>query len=346
MLVGLTYDLREEYRRLGYSEDDVAEFDSPRTVEAIEDALLTLGFRTERVGNIFSLVQSLSGGKTWDIVFNITEGLKGYGREAQVPALLEAYGIPYTFSDPLTMSLTLHKGMTKHVLRDNGIPTPEFAVIESLLQAESMDLAYPLFAKPVAEGTGKGITAASRVENRERLLVVCRELLERYRQPVLVETYLAGREFTVGILGTGTSAASLGVMEVTLLAEAESGVYSYLNKELWESRVQYLPARDDSARRAAEIALEAWRVLGGRDAGRADLRCDEFGHPYFLEVNPLAGLHPEHSDLPILCGLHGIGFVELVEGIMQSALARTSHKMPVPRPVIPRIEKSPKVSGV
>ena len=340
MNVGLTYDLRDDYRDMGYGEEDIAEFDSSRTVEAIEETLAALGFSTERVGNIFSLVDALARGRTWDIVFNIAEGLKGFGREAQVPGLLEAYGLPYTFSDPLTLSLTLHKGMTKHVVRANGIPTPDFAVVESLREAEALNLPFPLFAKPVAEGTGKGITATSRIMDRDRLLVVCHELLETYGQPVLVETYLPGREFTVGIVGTGAAARSLGVMEVHLLAGAEEGVYSYLNKELCESRVEYCRVDDPCSRRAEEIALASWRVLGGRDAGRADIRCDAGGRPSFMEVNPLAGLHPEHSDLPILCRLHGIGYADLMAEIMQSALMRASREMPLPTVILPRVRSA------
>ena len=328
MLVGLTYDLREDYQGLGLSEEDLAEFDSPRTIAAIEETLGTLGFATERVGNVFRLVEALAQGRRWDLVFNIAEGLRGLGREAQIPALLEAYDIPYTFSDPATLALTLHKGLTKSVIRDHGVPTPDFAVVENMSQAQLVDLPYPLFAKPAAEGTGKGVTAASRLENRNQLLSVCHELLERYKGPVLVETYLPGREFTVGILGTGDAAVSLGVMEVLLLPGADAEVYSYLNKELCDSRVAYRLADDQAARQAAQTALDAWRVLGGRDGGRADLRCDADGRPCFIEVNPLAGLHPEHSDLPILCGLGGISFTELLTGVMQSALSRYGLLMP------------------
>lgn len=341
MLVGLTYDLREDYRDLGLSAEELAEFDSPRTVEAVEEALLSLGFQTERVGHVFSLVQALAAGKKWDMVFNIAEGLRGFGRESQVPCLLEAYGLPYTFSDPLTLSLTLHKGMTKHVLKSAGVPTPDFVVVSDPAEAELINLPLPLFAKPVAEGTGKGVTAASRITDRSRLVEVCRRLLEDYRQPVLVETYLPGREFTVGILGTGPAAKSLGVMEILLRPEAEDEVYSFLNKELFKTRVDYRLVDDECARAAARTALEAWNVLGGRDAGRTDLRCDAAGTPSFMEVNPLAGLHPEHSDLPILCALGGMSFQGLIEGIMDSALTRAG----LVRPAAPAVShRAPAVS--
>lgn len=322
MLVGLTYDLRQDYLALGFGEEEVAEFDSPATVDAVEKTLRSLGLRTDRVGNLRNLVERLAQGASWDLVFNIAEGLNGFGRESQVPALLDYYGVPYTFSDPLTMAVTLHKGMAKTMVRSQGVPTPDFAVVENEAQAASVDLPFPLFAKPVAEGTGRGVTPACKVAGREQLAAVCRELLERYKQPVLVETYLPGREFTVGILGTGDDARSLGVMEVELLQGAEAEVYSYVNKEECDSRVRYHLADDAQACQAAEVALEAYRVLGCRDAGRVDLRCDANGVPNFMEINPLAGMHPDHSDLPILCSLAGLSYQELVQGIVESACRR------------------------
>jgi D-alanine-D-alanine ligase len=322
MLVGMTYDLRQDYMDLGLSEEDLAEFDSPRTVEGIETALRELGYQTERIGHVRHLAARLSAGDRWDLVFNICEGLGGYGREAQVPALLEAYGLPFVFSDPLVMALTLHKGMTKHVIRDLGLPTPDFVVVEDISAVAAIDLPYPLFAKPVAEGTGKGITAASKILDREQLHRVCGQLLAAYGQPVLVETYLPGREYTVGILGTGSAARVIAVMEVVLLANAEAEVYSYTNKEYCDDRVVYRLAEGPEAEKSGEVALACWRGLGCRDGGRVDIRVDGRGAPNFMEVNPLAGLHPEHSDLPILCNLAGVSFTQLIDSIMQSAVAR------------------------
>ena len=290
MRIGLTYDLREDYLAAGLSPDETAEFDKIDTIDGIERALNDLGHETNRIGNVKALVTRLSVGDSWDLVFNIAEGVAGFGRESQVPALLEAYEIPYTFSDPLVLAVSLHKGMAKQIARTYGVPTPDFAVVEDVFDVPAIDLAFPLFVKPVAEGTGKGITAASRVTGRGQLLRICRSLLEAYRQPVLVETYLPGVEHTVGILGTGRDARVLGVMEVRLDASAEEGAYSYLNKENYEQCVSYLPAHGSAADAAAEVALAAWRCLGCRDAGRVDIRADAFGKPSFIEVNPLAGL--------------------------------------------------------
>jgi D-alanine-D-alanine ligase len=322
MRVGLTFDLRDHYLAAGYSAEDTAEFDNIETIDSLAGALERLGLEVDRIGTVRQLAQRLVAGERWDLVFNIAEGLKGVGREAQVPALLEAYDIPCTFSDPLVMALALHKGMAKRVARDCGVPTAPFAVVESMAELASVDLPFPLFAKPIAEGTGKGVSPASRVVNRAALRKLCRQLLERYRQPVLVETFLPGREFTVGIIGTGAAAEPVAVMEVLLNGQAEAGVYSYVNKEECESRVVYRLADDDEAKAAAPVALAAWRALGCRDGGRVDLRQDARGRPLFLEVNPLAGLHPTHSDLPIMCTLAGIPYDALIGRIVESARRR------------------------
>jgi D-alanine-D-alanine ligase len=325
MRIGLTYDLRSEYLAMGYSEDATAEFDRDETIQGIESALQRLGHAAERIGHLKRLVERLAQGHRWDLVFNIAEGLHGIGREAQVPALLDAYGIPYTFSDPLVMSLTLHKGMTKRVIRDAGIPTCDFATVASPQEAAGVRFAPPYFIKPVAEGTGKGVSSRSIVRRRRDLPEACGRLLEAYRQPVLVERFLPGREFTVGITGTGSKAEVLGTMEVLLLPAAEAEVYSYHNKENSEELVRYRllrPQEDPLIAAVEDIALAAWRTLGCRDAGRLDLRCDAKGRPQFIEVNPLAGLHPEHSDLPIIGSLVGVSFDGLVSRILASAAER------------------------
>jgi D-alanine-D-alanine ligase len=222
--IGLTYDLKDDYLALGYAEHEVAEFDSPATIDALEDALRAAGHDVERVGHVRSLAAKLVAGWRCDLVFNVAEGVAGFGREAQVPALLEVYGIPYTFSDPLVCALTLHKGMAKHVARGCGVPTPNFVLVGTPAEAAAVELPLPLFAKPVAEGSSKGVTGKSLVTSRAALVEVCSELLERYRQPVIVEEYLSGREFTVGVLGTGVTARALGTLEVVLLEGADAGV--------------------------------------------------------------------------------------------------------------------------
>lgn len=324
MKIGITFDLRQEYLLLGYSLEETVELDREETVDAIELVLKEMGFVTDRIGNVKKLVERLAMGDRWDLVFNIAEGMNGFGREAQVPALLEAYHIPFTFSDSMVCAIALHKGMTNSILKANGIPTANFRVITSEQELFYVDLQFPLFLKPVAEGTSKGIGASNIVTERSQLLEVGRRLLCLYRQPVIVETYLPGREFTVGIVGTGAKARPIGVMEVLLRENAEPGAYSYENKACFEDRVEYRlgDLSDPEVAEAMDLAIQAWRALGCRDAGRVDLRSDHNGHPRVLEINPLAGLNPETSDLPILCRLAGIPYKDLIAAIVNSALER------------------------
>ncbi|MCF8067096.1 MAG: ATP-grasp domain-containing protein [Desulfobacterales bacterium] len=325
MKIGLTYDLRQAYLAKGYSEEETAEFDRLDTIESLAEALESLGHKADPIGNAEELIGRLACGDRWDLVFNIAEGLKGIGREAQIPAILDVYGIPYTFSDPLVMALSLHKGMTKRVVRDAGLATPEFHEIYTIEDAGRVTFEPPYFIKPVAEGTGKGITENSVIYQPEQLDHVCRFLLEKYTPPLIVERFLPGREFTVGIIGTGSDAEVVGTLEIILLSCAEKNVYSYVNKERCEELVEYRLVKADMSPVIADaeaLALSVWRVLGCRDGGRVDIRCDENSAPSFIEVNPLAGLHPEHSDLPILCSKLGIPYITLIDRILTSAIKR------------------------
>jgi len=323
MTVGMTYDLRDTWLAEGYSEVETAEFDRAETIDSIEQALVQLGYAVDRIGNLKQLAARLVAGDRWDLVFNICEGMHGIGREAQVPALLDAYQVPYVFSDALVCALTLHKGMTKDVVRAAGVATPDHVVVHQLSDLKKISLPYPLFAKPLAEGTSKGVDGNSKITNPRQLRKVCMQLLEQFRQPVLVERFLPGREFTVGILGTGAAAKALATMEIHLLAKADNAAYTYRHKEDWEKLVRYDLLPTGSLRDAVEtLALDAWRALGCRDGGRIDVRMDENGQPGFIEVNPLAGLHPVISDLPMMATKAGIPYLELIENIMNSAVQR------------------------
>ena len=136
MHIGLTYDLRDEYLAAGFSEEETAEFDRVGTIDAIDGALVKLGHETTRIGHARQLIDRLAAGEQWDLVFNICEGMHGLGREAQVPAILDVYNIAYTFADPLVMSVCLHKGLTKLVVRDAGLATPKFLVVERIEDLE------------------------------------------------------------------------------------------------------------------------------------------------------------------------------------------------------------------
>ncbi|MEY4879780.1 MAG: hypothetical protein RJB62_1249 [Pseudomonadota bacterium] len=322
MRIGVTYDLRADYLAEGMSEEESAEFDSEHTIAAICAALGNLGYEPDRIGNVKSLTRRLAAGERWDAVFNICEGVKGYAREAQVPALLEAFDIPTVFSDPLTLALTLDKAWAKRVARDQGVPTPAFALIEKPSDIATVDLAYPVFLKPVAEGSGKGVNERSRANNAAELRNTALALLAQFRQPVLVEEYLPGREFTVGITGTGEDAEVLGIMEIVPTEKAVAHGYGYENKEHWEDKISLRMSTDAEAMAAGEVALQAWRALRCRDGGRIDTRSDRNGRPQFIEVNPLAGLNPTHSDLCFIARFKGLSYEELIGKIMASFVRR------------------------
>lgn len=322
MRIGVTYDLRSDYLALGYGEEETAEFDAEVTIDGLCEALTGLGFTPDRIGGVKKLTERLAAGERWDGVFNFCEGFRGLAREAHVPALLEAYEIPYVFSDPLTMALTLDKAMTKRVIRDFGIPTTDFALIERIEDVAKVALPFPLFLKPVAEGSGKGIGTNNKVADRAALAATAADLLARFQQPVLVETYLPGREFTVAITGTGDEASVLGVSEIVKLANYVGDGYGFQNKEDWHGRLDIVGAPPADAKAAGAVALAAWRALRCRDGGRIDIRHDAAGMPNFIEVNPLAGLRPEYSDMCFIANREGVSYQQLIGKIMASFLKR------------------------
>ena len=323
MKIGVTYDLRADYLALGFSEEDAAEFDAEETVAAICGALAHHGHEPERIGGIHALTARLAAGARWDAVFNFCEGLKGVAREAQAPALLEAFDIPYVFSDPLTLALSLDKAMAKRVVRDAGVAVADFVVVEQVQDAEGIGLVFPLFCKPLSEGSGKGVGTMSRVDGPADLARTVSHLLARFRQPVLVEEFLPGREFTVGLTGTGADARVLGVLEIVQKSGYVGHGYGFENKQAnWEDKLDIVRATDAAANAAGKVALDAWRVLRCRDGGRVDVREDVAGRPCFIEVNPLAGLQPGYSDFCFIAENAGLSYNDLIGVFLDSFLKR------------------------
>ena len=320
MKVGLTYDLRSWYIDRGYSMDETAEFDKQETVDALDNALKLMGHETELVGNAFQVIEALAAGKKWDMVFNIAEGLYGDGRESVIPAMLDQYRIPYVFSGPVIMGLSLNKHLAKLVVAASGVPVSPGFLISELNDLEKCNLAYPLFVKPVSEGTGKGITARSLVQSPAELEKMVVWILSEFRQPALAEEYLPGREFTVGIVGYGDEAIAIGGMEVIT---SDNLPYSLEVKENYQDYCKYKPLDADIIDECKSVALGAWKALDAVDAGRVDLKADRNGNICFIEANPLAGLNPVHSDLPMLARMYGIEYQTLLEMIMNAAIRRT-----------------------
>lgn len=319
MKIGLTYDLRSWYLDRGYSMEDTAEFDKQETVDAIDEALRKMGFETEQAGNCFQLIEALAAGRRWDLVFNIAEGLYGDGRESVVPAILDQYRIPYVFSGPVIMGICLNKHLTRVIVSSAGIPVSPGLLVSNITDLKDCRLNYPLFIKPVSEGTGKGITEKSVINNQEELYHITEALIEKHKQPMLLEEYLPGREFTVGIIGSGLESAVIGGMEIQC---RDNLPYSVELKENYQEFCRYIPMDGEIAEQCKTVAIDVWKTLGGVDAGRVDVKVDRTGKICFMEVNPLAGLHPVHSDLPILASMAGINYQSLIEMIMESCLKR------------------------
>jgi len=319
MKVGLTYDLRSWYLDRGYSMEDTAEFDKQDTIDNIEEALRKMGFKTEPIGNCFQLIEALAAGKKWDLVFNIAEGLYGDGRESVVPSILDQYRIPYVFSGPVILGISLNKYLTRLIVSAAGVPVSPGMLISNKEDIAKCRLEYPLFIKPVSEGTGKGITEKNLLKSPAELKEMAEYILTRYNQPAIVEEYLPGREFTVGVIGSAEETIAIGGMEIEC---RNNYPYSVEYKENYKEFCKYIPMAQELSEECKTVALNAWKALGGVDAGRVDVKADRTGRMCFMEVNPLAGLHPVHSDLPILSGMIGIDFQKLMEMIMRSALKR------------------------
>jgi len=323
--VGITYNLRRDFSSLENQPiDALEEFDSEETIDAIGDVLRGEGHEVMKLGGESGLIDRLRQ-KPIDIVFNIAEGIEGRNREAHIPALLEFLHIPYTGSDPLTLCLTLDKSMAKRVVMSEQIPTPGFRKAERIEDLKGLSLRYPLFVKLCYEGSSKGVRLDSKIANPEALEEKVKWLLENYGPPVLVEEFVQGPEFTVGILGN-ESPSVLGVMQVEITGTPqEEAIYSLEVKREWEEKVIYhCPPSVDRhlLSRIEEVALRSYRVLECRDVSRVDVRVGEDETPYFLEVNPLPGLSPVYGDLVIMARQMGWDYSRLVRTIFHHALKR------------------------
>jgi D-alanine-D-alanine ligase len=321
--------------------DVYAEWDSAETVNAVASALSEYGdvIRLEATEEFPERLRA----ERPDIVFNIAEGLHGTNREAHVPAICEFFGVPYSGSDPFTLSLCLHKAKTKDFLTAHGIPNAPYALVES--EADLISVLdsprfpfpvsrFPLFIKPVQEGSSKGITEKNLVRSRDELVEQTRFLLETYMQPVIVESYLPGAEFTCGVLGNGSTARVLPIvaMNFASLPAGSAPIYGFEAKWLWDSpdrplEIFQCPAPIDSRLRAAieDVVLKAYRVLGCRDWSRIDVRLDADGVPNIVEVNPLPGILPNREDnscLPKAARAGGLSYDELIQSALLAAADR------------------------
>jgi D-alanine-D-alanine ligase len=323
--VGITYNLKKDFsHRENQPIDLLEEYDAEETIDAIRDVLKSDGHEVIKLGGDTGLIDRLRQ-TSIDIVFNIAEGIQGRNREAHIPALLEFLNIPYTGSDPLTLSLTLDKSMAKRLVQSEGIPTPRFRKVRRMEDLKDLPLSYPLFVKLCDEGSSKGVRLDSKIADSHSLKEKTRWLLENYGPPILVEEFVNGPEFTVGILGNENPSV-LGVMRIEIKGvPPEEAIYSLEIKRQWEEKVVYHcpPSLDRPLlNRIKEVALQCYRVLDCRDVSRVDIRVGKDGTPYFLEINPLPGLSPVYGDLPIMARGMGWSYDQLVKTIFQHALKR------------------------
>ena len=325
-IIGITYDLKSDWQ--GTKDDPIdasAELDGHKTIECIKSALESVGHKVILIGGARQLIgRQANHDLKMDIVFNISEGFKGRNRESQVPAILDLYGIPFVGADALTLGVTLDKVMAKKCFIADGIPTARYfkATMEDDL-AELNTIGYPLFVKTLHEGTSKGITQHSRVEDFDQLKKQVEHICRNYDQPALVEEFIKGTEFTVGVIGNEPPQA-MPVVQYAMSGQTNLGNEFYSYRHVAEKLVEHIcPAPIDGklARRLQDLAVRTYRSVDCRDFGRVDFRVDEAGDPYVLEINPLPNLSPD--DVFMLFGqVVGMSYNQIINKIMDEALKR------------------------
>lgn len=329
MRIGFSFDMKVPGTPtpVGVPDDLYEEYDPPATVASIAEAIAAHGHEVVPLGGGREFLEKVLNEKL-DFVFNISEGRGVFrSREGQVPSILEMLGVPYSFSDPLTLAISLDKPLTKRIVEAAGVAVaPDWLVRDGadLSRLAARDLPYPLFAKPAYEGSSKGIRATSRMEDARTLTDVVGGMLSDYGQPVMVEGFVRGEEYTVGVLGN-QDASAIGAMRIRAREGADPDfVYSVEVKRDWRNRVAYdvpPPLAPPLLERLYGDAVRAFRAIGCRDLARVDFRIRD-DVPVFLEINPLPGLSPTYGDLPLLAAGMGIPYDRLVGRILDTAFRR------------------------
>ncbi len=331
MKIALTCNLKKEDD--SKPPDYFSEFDSQETVNAITSALETKGHNVDFIDveqpNLFTFFKK----NRVDMVFNIAEGKTGRYRESEVPAILDYLNIPYTGSNTLSLAVALNKALTKKILKAEGIPTPAFQIFSKGNEKLDAALRFPLIVKPNYEGSAKGINKTNVVHSPRELFDKVRETIDFYKQGVLVEEFIEGRELTVGILENG-KAQVLPILEIDFSTCSGSGEYFYSwrmkeyqgNAEMGLTPTFHCPAKLDAEteRKVKEAALKTHSAIGCLDISRTDIRLSRDNIPYVLEINPLPGLDPKESNFPIMAYAAGMTYEDLIEGILLNAYKRRS----------------------
>jgi D-alanine-D-alanine ligase len=327
MRIGFTYDLKDTVPLEKCSpEDALEEYDYGATIELISGALKNLGHTMVRLGGGRDFLAAILR-ETVDIVFNIAEGRGTYrSREAQVPSVLEMLNVPYTGSDPQCLAICLDKPLTKKLAAMAVVAVPKEVIINSTQELKRMrwdNFPFPAIVKPIFEGSSKGIRLTSVARNRDEITELSAQLIECYRQPVMVEEFIAGDEVTVGMVGNSPPHV-LGMMRILPRQKYDHFVYSLEVKRDWKNTVDYeCPPRLDASvlKNLEKSAINAFQVPGCRDFARVDYRIGNDGTPYFLEINPLPGLG-DYSDLVIMAQKMGWTYDALIGAVLSAALGR------------------------
>ena len=307
--IGIAYNLR---KRCGEDDGD-EEYDSIETIDSLALELKKYGFNViylEQDGSFHDKVRT----ENPDFVINLAEGIgPTRARESQVPCFLESLGIPYSGSDPIALGITLDKYITNRFLNSAAVPVPDIHLITSEEDLAGLEGIFTkkkrYILKPRWEGSSKGIFEDSVMSSYSQLCEKAEDIVERYSQPAVVEEFIAGEEITVGVIGNDKTARAIGMMKITSAGgDDKDFVYSLEKKRTWRETIKYHPERSiEKTRRdaARNIAVKAFKVLELRDIARIDLRVGEDNIPRVIDINPLPGLSPEYSDLPILSKLNG-----------------------------------------
>ena len=329
--IGVAYNLKHAESSKNTVPDEQAEYDSMGTVLAIESAIRSLGHSTVLLEADETFPQKLQLEKP-DLVFNIAEGRGGRAREAQVPALLNLYTIPFTGSDETTLCLSLDKALTKRLLSTYRIPTPKYRLYTPGESIRTAGLKFPVIVKPNAEGSSKGIADVCIAKNSAELKSLVQKNFALYGGDVLAEEFLSGREFTVGLVGNGETLRVFPPMEIVYHKSPIEGynVYNYTVKQEYQSYVTYqCPAEipQKMEQELIRLSKKIFQALNCRDFARIDFRADDSGKLYFIEINPLPGLAPHYSDYPMLAEFCGVSHENLVCEVLKAGASRAGLRL-------------------
>ena len=326
MKIGIAFNLKPKNIPKNLPEDIFEEYDSKEVIFALKNVFEKFNFEVVFLESGKNFLKKVLKEKV-DFVFNIAEGFGTRSREGHVPSVCEMLNIPYSFSDPLSLNITLDKEICKRFAKSINVRTPYFKVVKDLKEIKNLKFKkFPAILKLKNEGSSMGLRLSSKVNNIEELKERCFYLLKTYKEPILIEEFINGKEITVGIIGNYDNIRVLGMMEIRpRKLKQEDFIYSLEVKRNYKEEVDYVvppQIKEETKKEIEKFSLKIYKMLGLRDASRIDFRLDKDEKPYFLEINPLPGLNPVTSDLPIMAYKLGINYEDLIREILKNAFSR------------------------